>query len=121
MIVKPGIERRSQVCTIKSFQVLPEHADGYLLFREKTHSLFHKIRRTYRPSRSKLPFVFLAQFYCPQTDMISETLPFFISLTCAKYRALILRELLNFFVQDLPTPKVTLKKLRLRLVTLTGV
>jgi hypothetical protein len=90
-----------------------------LTLREKTHNLFHE---------SDLPTVaFKVAISFPHVialplsaGSVPETLPFSISLTRAPVQHVGLSgtQLLS---QDIPTPKVTLEKLRLRLVAITGV
>jgi hypothetical protein len=119
-IANLGLEERSQDCIIKSLRVLPEHADGHLSFREKTHSLFHKADL---PAVAfKVAISFPRAIPLPsKTGGISETLPFSISLTRVKVQSVSASGTSQLLGQDIPTPRVTLKKLRLRLVATTCV
>ncbi|KAI1616009.1 hypothetical protein EDD36DRAFT_483819 [Exophiala viscosa] len=102
-----GFDNRTYEASVQTLRLLPEHADGHLSLREKTHSLFHK---------SGLPIAsFRLAFSVPDTLYLgrspADVLP--LSLNLSRIPAIVDPEHLSkstYRDDQIPTPRVYLKR-----------
>lgn len=112
----PGFDNRVYEASVHTLRLLPEHADGHLSLREKTHSLFHK---------SSLPTVsFRLALSVPDTVYLgrssTESLP--LSLSINRIPAIVDPEHPSkspYRDDQIPTPPVYLKRFAVRLTSAT--
>ncbi|KAK4949934.1 hypothetical protein LTR10_011776 [Elasticomyces elasticus] len=113
---RPDFDNRTYEASVQTLRLLPEHVDGHLSFRDKTHSLFHK---------STLPTAsFRLGFSVPDTLYLgrspSELLP--LSFSISRIPAVVNAEHLSkstYRDDQIPTPRVYLKRFAVRLTSAT--